>query len=139
MTPREALDVLLGLVEAGKKATPGEWRGSMTGHSIKAARDCREVIFAVPCSGKLDAPGWREWLDNVDFVVIAANARPALETLAGCVVVSRESFDAFRATLKFIEGYWGECDEENSKYLKIVKPIEDRFRAAIAEAEEAMR
>ena len=129
MTPREALDVLLGLVEAGKKATPGEWRGSTTGHSIKAARDCREVIFAVPCSGKLDAPGWREWLDNVDFVVIAANARPALETLAGCVVVSVE--DAAMLSSCVSEDMSGAPPEYRASLR--------RFRAAIAEAEEAMR
>ena len=140
MTPREALDVLLGLVEAGKKATPGEWRGSTTGHSIKAARDCREVIFAVPCSGKLDAPGWREWLDNVDFVVIAANARPALETLAGCVVVSRETMQMLVEAASMKGTHLDGCSLTYDESTMVVPcDCDFRIRAAIAEAEEAMR
>ena len=130
MTPREALDALLGLVDS-MKCAGCDGRGVVSIARLdRFGEPIREDHACSMCCG-----------DGADARAIAA--RPALETLAGCVVVSRESFDAFRATLKFIEGYWGECDdgddEENSKYLKIVKPVEDRLRSAIAEAEDGLK
>jgi hypothetical protein len=96
MTPREALDALRGLVEAV------------------------EHFLSVPLTQY-----HLRWRAYSLLGERAANARPALETLAGCVVLSVD--DAKHAEGWIHAGHDSEC------------PQCLRLRAAIAEAEEAMR
>jgi hypothetical protein len=121
MTPREALDVLRRLDVAVAKAFSGAQFDYSYGHPTIAG------------SG-----GWIVPMLRWDALRLAASsARPALETLAGCVVVSVE--DAKHVV--------GDCDchvplLDSSKWTDKIENhgrIGIRIRAAIAEAEEAMR
>jgi len=132
MTPREALDALRGLVEAGGKVDAAK-RFPMPRGLSSYLRD-RLPDKAIACR---EDPPWAFGSDDAafndrqaaDFYIAAANARPALETLAGCVVVSVE--DAAMLSSCVSEDMSGAPPEYRASLR--------RFRAAIAEAEEAMR
>jgi hypothetical protein len=139
MTPREALDVLRGLVEAGKRVGAAK-RFPMPRGLSSYLRD-RLPDKAIACR---EDPPWAFGSDDAafndrqaaDFYIAAANARPALETLAGCVVLSVEDAKAVMrlldslATFAAINGRCGSMPDACASM---------RMSASIAEAEEAMR
>ena len=78
MTPTEIRSEIARLVEAGAKATPGEWSRDYC--DIR----CEEADDGEPWLGSVSI------LDDGDFIVAAANCRPALSALAGCCVLDVE-------------------------------------------------
>ncbi len=121
MTPREALDALRGLVDS-MKCAGCDGRGVVSiarlnrfGEPIREDHATRRSWRSIRCSMCCG--------DGADARAIAA--RPALETLAGCVVLSVD--EAKHAEGWIHAGHDSEC------------PQCLRLRAAIAEAEEAMR
>ena len=113
MTPREALDVLLGLDVSVARAFSGAQFDASYAHPTIAGRG-----------------GWIVPILRWDALGLSASSTcPALETLAGCVVVSVE--DAAMLSSCVSEDMSGAPPEYRASLR--------RFRAAIAEAEEAMR
>ena len=75
MTPAEAVAALEALVEAGAKASPGEWRVIPKRYEV-------ESVEGMVAGGIGSGDGY--------FIVAAANARPALSALAGMCVLDVE-------------------------------------------------
>ena len=114
MTPREALVVQRGLVDS-MKCAGCDGRGVVSIARLdRFGEPIREDHACSMCCG-----------DGADARAIAA--RPALETLAGCVVVSRETAQLLVVAAK----------------TTLEEPLQERWcrdlRASIAEAEEALR
>jgi hypothetical protein len=127
------------------KWTPGEWHET---HGEIECDQCGEQAYLcdVTSHAEDDTPYLSLAMQfvgleslarpNADFVCAAANARPALETLAGCVVLSVEDAKAVMrlldslATFAAINGRCGSMPDACASM---------RMSASIAEAEEAMR
>lgn len=75
MTPAEAVAAIERLVEAGAKASPGEWRVIPKRYEV-------ESVEGMVAGGIGSGDGY--------FIVAAANARPALSALAGMCVLDVE-------------------------------------------------
>lgn len=129
MTPREALDVLRGLVEAGKRFGAGEVIIDISPHmdtmNFATVGDNHRIQQRRPWS----VEGHPRYSAAAAFIARSANARPALETLAGCVVVSRNTAHILLAAAKVAQS--------SGELAGVVD--DEPFRAAITEAEEAMR
>lgn len=109
-------------IELAGKATPGPWRGSMTGHSIKAARDFDEVLFAVPCDGRLPAERWREWLANVD---LTCHAGTHYATIARALIEALDERDAACAAAHS----WDDAHNDVCKTLEHITADRDALLA----------
>lgn len=89
MTPAEAVAAIERLVEAGAKASPGEWQ--WIGATLETDQ---ATVVGLETKGV----SWMEYqviaMDNRDadqaFIALAANCRPALSALAGMCVLPAE-------------------------------------------------
>lgn len=132
MTPREALDVLRRLDVAVAKAFSGAQFDASYAHPTIAGRG-----------------GWIVPILRWDELGLAASsARPALKTLAECVVVSRETMQMLvEVAEERAEELEEQVNEDNydpetgtiDEDSAIAQQSAAALRAAIAEAEEAMR
>lgn len=71
-------DELARLEALAQAATPGPWRVSMTGYSVKSNSDDMPIICAVPGAGMARAKEVNAWQDTAYFIAAARDSVPAL-------------------------------------------------------------
>lgn len=85
MTPAEIREAVARLVEAGEKATPGEWK-----RYAAAPGAASQVVLVDDVTVKVAPYPMRSRLDAL-FIAAAGNARPALTAIAGKVWLDVET------------------------------------------------
>lgn len=75
----DSLSPLLQLIEAAKKATPGPWHTDVNCISRSFGRDSQELTAKAGYVGVMYLDG--QWPGNAEFIALARNAIPALESL----------------------------------------------------------